>query len=43
MNPPERFEIGFIYVSIFLFVFGAWGLIAGLRLRYGSIPYFASD
>lgn len=43
MNSLERFEIGFIYVFIFLFIFGAWGLIAGLRMRYASIPYFVSD
>ena len=35
--------LDYVVVGSIFFIFGAWGLVVGLRLRYGSIPYFVND
>ena len=35
--------LDYVIVGSIFFILGTWGLVAGLRLRYGSIPYFVSD
>ena len=43
MTPSATTILDYAIAGIFLFIPGIWSLFLGLRLRYGSIPYFVSD
>ena len=43
MTPSATTILDYVVAGSIFFIFGAWGLVVGLRLRYGSIPYFVSD
>ena len=43
MTPTATTILDYVIAGSIFFILGTWGLVAGLRLRYGSIPYFVSD
>ena len=43
MTPSATTILDYAIAGIFLFIPGIWSLFLGLRLRYGSIPYFVSE
>ena len=43
MTPSATTILEYLVAGAFFFIPGIWGLIVGLRLRYGPIPYFVND